>query len=537
MEDLSMRVASNLLTRISPMFSDLSKIIKGDIDCSYDTLQRYSTDGSPYEVIPQAVIYPKNSLDIKHVLSFAREYKLPVTVRGKGGASLGGSLSEGIIIDLTRYFSKIRNVHMIENTVMVDSGVTVSFLLETLHSWGFDIPALSYSPTNEGTVGGSLAAKSATPYTFTQGTLREWVESLTVIVDNGEEHCIQDGITPSGRLLGIYQTIFPLLTKENPVIRASKPHSSDEASGYTIWNTSIGPRQLIDQLSGSEGTLGIITSVTFRTIPYKKHTHTTAIPISSIDEIPNLLLRVREHNGIGAYLYDKEYMELGKRYAPTIVPYFLDTSYVLLVAHAHVNAEKLQTSVTAFKKSLPFEEYLLKSFDGTMELDMIANPSFLNSLCESYSNNTLYPMSSTNGLIVTLKQIPSLVHDLESYLGQSGRPSVIHGNIGSGHISSISLFDEKRRLYPEELISYTSDIFSLVKKYNGGVSAINGEGLSKTPFLNLIYSNQMLSIFKKVKEAWDPLFILNPGKKIGTTTSYLSLHTKSSRARKNEGQI
>ena len=174
-----MITASNLLSRIPPLFADLAKILTGEIDCTPSTLSRYASDGSPYFIIPQAVIYPKNVTDIKHTLSFAREYKMPVTTRGKGTSRTGGSLGEGIILDMTKYFSQIRNVNMMENTVTVDAGVTLGSLLEKLHAWHYDLPLIAGNDT-ESTVGALVATKSATSGSFHHGTIREWIEGLTV---------------------------------------------------------------------------------------------------------------------------------------------------------------------------------------------------------------------------------------------------------------------------------------------------------------------------------------------------------------------
>ncbi len=518
-------MASNLLNRVPPLFADLAKILTGEIDCTNKILTNYSTDESPYKILPQAVIYPKNATDIKHVLAFAREYTMPVTTRGNGTSMTGGSLGEGIILDMTRYFSQIRNVNILENTVTVDVGVTCGSLLEKLHTWHFDIPLLSGS-NKTSTIGALVATKSATESSFHHGTIREWIESLTVVVDTGEEHKIADGITPSGRLLGIYQSLFPLLAKEGPTLRAAKPLSHDDASGYSLWNTSIGPRQLLDQLTGSEGTLGIITSITFRISPYKPHRMTTCIPVTSKDLLSPCIEVAKHHKVEQIFLYDLAFMQLAEKYYRGIVPFFLDTPYVLLVTHTSLDKEKLHHMVRTFRKALPVEEYLMKTINDQETIDRIVSTEFLHSLGSEYTNNALTPIGSADGLIVTIPQIAPFLTQLEEYLDSLGKLYMITGNIGSGHISVTTLFDPRSRMYDDEVLSYTKNIFSLLKNYNGGISAVGGEGLMRTPFLPYIYSDATLTLFKKIKDVWDPLSILNPGKKIGTSTTYLQQHLK-----------
>ena len=525
MERVSMTMASSLLTRVPPLFLELANIIAGEIDCSLSAITQYSTDTSPYVVMPQAIIYPKNSTDIKHILAFAREYAMPVTVRGSGKGSNGSALGEGIIIDMRRYFSQIRNVNMMENTVTVDVGVCVGDLLEKLHGWHLDLPLLLASD-RETSVGALLATKSATGSSFHHGTIREWVEGVTVIVDNGEEHKLADGITPSGRLLGIYQSVFPLLTKEGGVLRAAKPKSHDDGTGYNLWNTSIGPRQLIDQLVGSEGTLGIITSVTFRISPHKQHLLTTCIPVANRKLLAAYIEIARHHKAEHVFVYDEAFMQMAERYHSTLVPFFLEVPYVLLVTHTAQDREKLHKTMHNFRNALPLETHLLKTIDDIKTLERITNTGFLFSLYSQYTNNALIPITVGDGIIVTIHQINPLLSQLEEYLNSLGKLYTITGNIGSGQISVITLFDPRVKSYENDVFLYTKNIFSMVQNYGGGISATGGEGLARTPYLSYVFNDAALTIFKTIKNIWDPLSILNPGKKTNITTTYLQQHLK-----------
>jgi FAD/FMN-containing dehydrogenase len=525
MVKVSMTMVSNLLTRVPPLFADLAKILAGEIDCSVATLATYSVDGSPFLVMPQAVVYPKNGADIKHVLAFAREYKMPVTVRGEGTSRSGGSLGEGIILDMTRYFGQIRNINMVENTITVDAGVSLSSLIKKLNAWHFDIPLIT-PHDNAGTVGAFISTKCVTGSSFSHGTVREWIEEITIVLDNGEEHKIADGITPSGRLLGIYQGVFPTISKESPVLRAAKPKVHDDSTGYNLWSTSIGPRQLIDQITGGEGTLGIITSVTFRITPHKPYTTVTYIPIFEKKYLPKYIEIAKHHKAATMFLYDEAFMQLSERYYPTVTPFFSDIPYVLLVTHTSVSKEKLHHDVESFKNSLPLEKHFLKTFEGTENFLRITSTDFAISLCNSYTSSKLTPITLCDGIIIPMHHLDAFLCEIEDYLNSLGRLYTITGNIGSGHISILALFDASSKNYSTEILFYAKNIFSLVKKYDGGISASSGEGLLRTPFLSYIYNETTLDIFKKIKDIWDPLYILNPGKKIGTTTNYLTQHFK-----------
>ncbi len=517
-----MKMVFDTFARIPPLFLDLSKTIAGEVDCSLEKLEEYGSDGSPYHVIPQAIVYPKNVTDIKHALSFAREYSIPVTVRGGGTGKQGGALGEGVILDLSRYFNNIRQFSMVDNLVTVDAGVRVAELAQKLEGWGFELPPLLRSEEFT-TIGALFATRSASPSTFFHGSIREWVESLTVVVDNGEEHKIADGITPSGRLLGIYQAIFPLLDEVGAQIRAAKPLSAEDPTGYSLWSTSIGPRQLIEQLAGSEGTLGIVTSITLRIVPRRPHKETTFIPVTE-EQLRTVVDIAKEHKSESLFLYDETFQNLCDRYHKMLLPLFLEAPYILVVTHRDYDQVRLRGTVSSFLRDLPVEEHFIKNYRDEEKALRIMSLDFLHSLVASYSKNTLLPSTTTEGTIVKTNEVTSYIKDLAAYTSGNGKPSIITGCIGSGHVSVTTLLDPYSRLYEEDLKRHQEGVFSIVKKYKGGIAATSGSGLTRSAYLSYCYSEVIENIFIKIKEAWDPLSILNPGKKFGVGQSYLSKH-------------
>jgi glycolate oxidase len=414
-------------------------------------------------------------------------------------------------------------MNLLDYTITVDAGVTVEEIRTRLSGLQLYIPALT-SYDNDSTIGAVLATKNVTPSSFHHGTIREWVEAVTVVLDTGEEHKIADGITPSGRLLGIYQELFPILNLHGPTLRASKREIGEDNTGYNLWNTSIGPRQLLDQLAGSEGTLGIITTVTLRLIPYKKNTITSCIPIVDQELLSSFIDIAKHYHAEHIYLYDANFANLAEKYHLNPAPLFPHASYVLLVTHTGTDKENLHKEVRKFARALPNQGEGLVFLDETSVIDRITNPSFAYKLLESYTQKTLTVMGSASGIIVSGKHYSTLLYLLETYLASLGKTYLITGNAGSGHISVLTLFDAKSSTYHEELELYTETIFGFVKKLNGGISGDAGEGLSRTPYLGMIYNETTLGIFKKIKNVWDPLCILNPGKKLGVTKQYLRNH-------------
>jgi FAD/FMN-containing dehydrogenase len=414
---------------------------------------------------------------------------------------------------------------MLEQTITVDAGVTVQELRERLHGWKVDVPALT-SQENHATIGAVVATRSCSPTSYEAGSIREWIEEMTVIVDSGEEHKIRDGITPSGRLLGIYQALFPLLGEEAPMIRAQKPTHHDDATGYQIWNTSIGPRQLLDEIVGSEGTLGIITTVTLRLIPHKEHALSIYIPLTDTSLLQTYVDIGKHHQVSHMFLYDSTFMELAERYHYNVAPYFDNASYVLTMTYYGYDKKVIHDTAHHFMKTLPSLPKETQVVEEKYHLEKITDSNFLHSLFDAYTQGTYIPSSIGNGLTVSLHDYASLLKDLTEYVETLGKLFTITGNIGSGHISLITLFDPQSPTHKEELARYGKTICTYAKKYKGGISAIGGDGIDRSPYLPYMYNQHTVEIFKKIKEVWDPEHIFGPGKKIALDPRYIDTHLR-----------
>lgn len=510
---------------VPSLFTSLSKIIAGDLDCSHLAIKDHSVDGSPYSVRPQAILYPKTVSDIKHAISFAREYQIPLTPCGGMTARSGGALSEGIIIDMSRYFSHIKNMNMMEHTVTVDAGVSVNDLREKLTSWNMEIPVLQ-GEHPDATIGGLVATKSATGSTFYAGTIREWIEGITVVVDSGEEHHLKDGISPSGRLLGIYQSLFPMLSEASPTLRAARREESDDATGYSLWNMSIGPRQLLDELVGSEGTLAIITSITFRVVQKKRHQASFLIPIHDPSLVQTYIDICKHHQTEYIFLFDETYRKLTDTFHAGLIDGSVPITFLTLIVT--LTGEDVENMV---KKSKMLSKAIPSTTLYPLELktkELLTSYTFLDSLFQSYFKRSHMVATAGEGIIVPLHSYAKCLESIDDTLSLTGRKYCITGYAGSGHISVICGFDSQSLAYEHDLQEYRESLFSIVRAFKGGISAVNGDGLERTASLSFVYNEATLQVFKKIKECWDPESIFNPSKKIHITKDYLVSRTAHS---------
>lgn len=510
-------------SRVPTLYTDLARTLGGEIDTSYHTLEQNSRDFSSCKILPHIITRPKTVEDIKKIIACADEYKIPVAVKGNGNNAHGATLVEGIVIDMTKYFNRIKHVDMLGNIINVDPGVNCKKIREHLSGWNLEIPFLT-EQNDEDTIGGVVATKNVSPTSFEHGGINSWVVGLSIVLANGEQHIIEDGITPSGKLLSIYQSLFPLLSRETHIIRGGKPLCNEDNSGLNIWGQSIGPRQLINNIIGSQGTLAIITSIKLRTIPRPLFKKTTLIRIPEYQSLPDAVLACKSHSVDNLFMYDvllenlsKAYNGYDKEIVASPVPHVLT-----LVATQSGNDEKtLHEKQLRLIKNLHLPAENINCISNDNKLYNFTEYGHVKKLLESYGVTNIIPCVTGGGIIVPIDDLPGALFDIEKYHNDNHLLFNITGNVGSGHISVITFIPNDVNTFAEKVIDATEACFSIAKKYKGSGSALSGDGLIGTTFLPLFYSPKIIEIFSKVKNIWDPNNILNTNKKIGIDISYI----------------
>ena len=502
-------------TQVPPLYTELARSLGGEIDASYLSLEKHSRDYSSCKISPHIITYPKTIDDIKKIIACADEFKIPISVKGYGKNASGATLVEGIVIDMTKYFNHIKHLDMLGNVINVDPGVSCKKIREHLSGWGLEIPFLT-EQNDEDTIGGVVSTKNVSPSSFEHGGIGSWVTGLSIVLSNGEQHIIEDGITPSGKLLSIYQSLFPLLAKETHIIRGGKPACPEDNSGYNIWGQSIGPRQLINQIIGSQGTLAIITGIKLRIVPKLPFSKTTLIRINDYWNLPDCISTCKTNGVDNLFSYDlllenlaKAYGHHDKEIVVSNVPHILT-----LVAIQKGNNEKdLNEKQKRLIKSLNLPEENINCVNEDNQLCTFIQYDHIKKLLESYSGQTVTPCVTGGGIIVPIDDLPETLFDIEKYHSRNHLIFNITGNIGSGHISVITFIPNDINTFANKVMEVTEACFSIAKKYRGGGSALSGDGIVGTNFLPLFYSPRILEIFSKIKNIWDPNNILNPGKK------------------------
>ena len=280
----------------------LGKIFRGELDTSDDTREFYSHDASLFELKPQIVGFPKDSGDIQTAVKFVNENRskhpdLNITMRSRGTDMGGGAIGQSIVLDVSKYMTKIHSVS--KTAAHVEPGrLYREFEAETLKK-GSLMP--SYPASRElASVGGMVANNSGGEKSMEFGKTDNFVTELKVVLSDGNEYTVKPlnkaelvRKMSQGDFEGnLYKKTFELLDKHYDEIQSAKPHVTKDSTGYhlwNVWNRETGIFDLTKLFVGSQGTLGVVTDIHFKLVPQPKHDGTLVCYMKNIDKLGEVI--------------------------------------------------------------------------------------------------------------------------------------------------------------------------------------------------------------------------------------------------------
>ncbi len=460
----------------NPVTSEQIKVFeeitgKGYVIKGKEETDAYSMDHTEdLKFYPEVVLKPADTLEVSRILSYCNENLIPVTARGAGTGLSGGALPifGGVGLSMER-FNKILEIDERNFQVTVEPGVINEALQNALKEKGLFYPP---DPASKGScfLGGNIAHSSGGPRALKYGTTRDYVLNLEVVLANGD-------IIETGANTLKYST------------------------GYNLTHLMI----------GSEGTLGIVTKIVFKLIPLPKNTLLMLAPFASPE------LACTAVNGIflaGCNPSACEFVEpdgfrlaadmhkMHFEIAPEVEAYLLievdgnDLDLMMLecekiseVLYAHAALDVL------FADTHEQKEYFWK---------------LRRSIGEATKHNNTYKEEDT---VVPRAELPVLFKGVKEIGKRYGFRTVCFGHAGDGNLHVNILKDQlSEAFWNTELDKAITEIFELCKKLKGTISGEHGIGLVQKKYMHIVMPPLQLELMRKIKLAFDPNYILNPGK-------------------------
>ncbi len=420
--------------------------------------------------MPQVVLTPRTAQEVSAIMRLCNESAIPVTPRGAGTGLSGGALPVfgGVVISMER-FKEILFIDERNFQVTVEPGVVNETLQQAVREKGLFYPP---DPASKGScfLGGNIAHASGGPRALKYGTTRDYVLNLEVVLPTGE-------IIETGANTLKYST------------------------GYNLTHLMI----------GSEGTLGIVTKIVLKLVPHPQHTLLMLAPFQSPEKaceavngifmagcnpsacefvepdgfrlssaMLNLPFEVQE--GTEAYLLiEVDGNDLDRMMA--------ECETISEVLYAHQSGEVL------FAQTADEKEYFWK---------------LRRSIGEATKFNNTYKEEDT---VVPRAELPALFKGVKEIGKRYGFRTVCYGHAGDGNLHVNILRDELSETFWNETIpNAIIEIFTLCKELHGTISGEHGIGLVQKPYMTVVMPEFQLDLMRRIKLAFDPNGILNPGK-------------------------
>ncbi len=547
---------------MSSLEEDIKKFIKGDIDSSAETLEKFSHDASMFELVPKTVVSVKDSSDIQQLVKYVsanktKDNSLSLTVRSAGTCMSGGAVNDSIIIDVAKYMNSIYEVS--EKIGHAQPGVFYrDFEIETLKH-GAVMPSFPAS-RDLCSIGGMVANNAGGERSLQLGKTEDYIESIKVILADGNEYEMKAlNKIQLVKKMGqndfegkLYKKVFDLVEKHYDEIKAAKPHVSKDSTGYHMWNVwdrETGIFDITRLIVGSQGTLGIITDVKFKLVKAPKHSGTLVIFLRTIDDLGDLINDVLKHKPATFEGFDNYTLMLSFK----LFPYFYKTigwwsmiklafqlipnalmllrgipKMVLLVEFQGDSPDEVASSVHALRQSLKgynhealFEED--ESEAKARKFWIMRRQSF-NLLRSKVKDKHTAPFM--DDLVVPPAVVPQFLPEVRKVIKKYKFLATIAGHMGDGNFHIIPLMNIEKKKEKAKLEPAMKKINAIVFKYGGSLSGEHNDGMIRGPWLETMYGKKTFELFKQVKDIFDPQNIFNPHKKTDSDWEYSMKHLR-----------
>ncbi|MFH1562180.1 MAG: anaerobic glycerol-3-phosphate dehydrogenase subunit C [Nitrospirota bacterium] len=495
---------------------ELKRIIKGEV--LFDELTRtiYSTGASIYKIKPVAVVIPKDKEDVVQLIEYAKAEGIPVIPRGACSSLTGAAIGSGIVIDFTKYMNQIIQVN--EDFVDVQPGLVYAKLNKRLAAVNrFFAP--DPSSGDFCTIGGMIGCNAGGAHSVKYKATNEYVESLEVVLASGElvniEKCSPQRGKPPQTIIA--NKIFDLLSKNELLIEEWTPKVKRNACGYNLNIIKDGMLNLPELLVGSEGTLGIITEARLRINKPLKHKIVALLNIGSLEKVGEAVEQLLEFKPCAIELMDEFFINLVKEFEPGLNSILPELSQALLLVELEgEDEEEVKHRAENFKSITEHIQiaYDLAAQERLWRIRKSAVP-IINRV-----RGIKRPIPFIEDTIVPIHKLGEYINQLHQIFADNQVEACIYGHAGDGnlHIRPRLNLKDNKDLHKMKVIA--DEVYSLVISLKGSMTAEHGDGFLRTPYLPKQYGS-LSSLFKEVKEIFDPQNILNPGKIIDIEESFV----------------
>jgi FAD/FMN-containing dehydrogenase/Fe-S oxidoreductase len=520
------------------------KILKGQLEGElYDDESMrilYATDASAYREKPMAVAIPASTDDIKKLVRFAHAEHTSLIPRTAGTSLAGQVVGEGIVVDVSKYFTRILELNTKEGWIRVQPGVIRDELNLFLKPYGLFFGPET-STANRAMIGGMVGNNSCGSNSVVYGSTREHVMEVHAILSDGSEavfkamgleefHQKCEGETLEA---SIYRTTRKLLSKyENQVaIRTDFPKRSIERrnTGYAIdlllekapFTAGGDDFNFCKLLAGSEGTLAFLTEIKLNVVPLPPgEAGLLCVHFHSIDEALRANLIALKYGPSASELIDHYILECTKDNMEQLQNRFFvlgDPGAILVIEYARTTRTEvieIANKVEAEMREQGLGYHFPLLFGQDTKKIWTLRKAGLGLLSNLPGDEKAVAVIEDTA--VDVHDLPAYIREFNGILKKYDLYSVHYAHAGSGEIHLRPIINLKTEEGNRLFRKIAEEIAVLVKKYKGSLSGEHGDGRLRGEFIPFMVGEKNYQLLKEIKSSWDPSNIFNPHKIVDT---------------------
>ena len=527
----------------------LARRLDGELACDALAVTAYSTDASEYQEQPVAVAFPASEADVRELVRFAAAHRVGLIPRGAGTSLAGQVVGNGIVVDLGRSLNAIVALDVARRRVRVQPGVVRNELNRFLAPHGLFFGPET-STANWATLGGMVGNNSCGSNSIAYGSTRDHLVSARGFLADGSEvtfgplgpreaeakrHAADSLETK------IYREIAAILGNDanRRLVRESfpRPEVTRRNTGYALdalmQASSFDPEAADDfnicrLIAGSEGTLFVGVEFELNLLPLPPPGALLVVHCRTVDEALRAAVVAMRHHPTGCELIDDKILECTKanleqsRNRDFVVG---DPGAVLVVELRHEYRPTLEALLGRLEgdlraAGLGYAYPLLFGSDGDKVWELRrAGQGLVNNV-----PGDAKPREIVEDTAVAVEDLPAYIAEFDRLLAEKYGIDCIHyAHAGAGELHLRPLFDLHSPAGLRMFRDVATDVAALVKKYRGSLSGEHGDGRLRGEFIRSMVGPACYDLFVRVKRAFDPQGILNPGKIVDTPPMDTSL--------------
>ena len=493
--------------------SDLRALI--DVDPSVGTRARYSSDAGLTRIPPLAVAFPRTPEQAIAAFDLARAHGVPLTARGGGTSCASNAIGPGLVLDFSRHMNRVLSIDPEARTATVEPGCVGSTLQAAAAKHGLRFGP-DPSSQNRATIAGMVANNACGPHATAWGRTSDNIVALDCVDGHGRRFT---ATTSHDSALRDVPGLASLIDSHLAPIRTQLGRFKRQVSGYSLEHlTPEGGRNLAAMLTGTEGTLVLILSVTVRLVPLPDAPVLAALGyrsmIEAADDVPALLA----HSPLAVEGMDRRLVDVVRAHkGPGAVPALPEGEGWLLVevgAPGEDVTASLERARALCAASAAIDTVVYPPGAQASALWRIrADGAGLGGRTppDGAGGGDQQAWPGFEDAAVPPENLGAYLRDFTALMEEFDIDGLLYGHFGDGcvHVRLAMPLDTPEGVAHSR--AFLQSAARICAAHGGSVSGEHGDGRARGELLRFMYSPEMLDLFARVKHVFDPGNLLNPG--------------------------